>query len=687
MQIKLSACATVFSEKEQFPNSTVRCVVVSNRDGCTYQRTDDVAKGRFNVDFDLRPLQQAVKLTDTLKFHIFVDDLLVIVASGHVPMEMVAKCMSEPGFRGDFVVESNFKAVGVHIQIDPCITPLYVELPQMQPLVLKDTKTYAALFNVFAGTVRGLLGQTTEISPQKGANMFANLLTAHNFQGELTTHVHFQHDIEPTKEDSELFFLSGLTMLAAAEALHVQGVEAEVVLKWDVGSREFTEYCAMAVQAFQRSAHICPYLSDFNVKADLDAMGRMQMDIGESFKLPFREPYHGSATKALYVHADDCDGFATFMVYIKESFAHLYDDHLSFTTAPAAMQFDTPLPDNINNNNNNNISRRYFPDHLFNMTDSEKDTLLAVALKMGKAFKEKKLRCDVTLLSAGSAAFGEGEGTMGGHATCMLSNWSNPLEPFDIMMEGTNSIYADTDSTSIMIQTAEGLKSIPIIDICNNLTLQINGPIDRANNRFLQHVNLKTHSVFYKTAFCQNGVLLATPIGPDSKSLSYGVNMADISDYNKKIMMPVDASMLDNVVKTKGTHELLQGYCRARRDEIHPPRVPLERVNESLGAWSPMTMFKCPDAIRNRPFKVCLSSTSERDLERRMTIFKAAQEVANAWNNHPRDKNIGHFRVLLAFDSVYKILSLYTDDMSTIQRALSNSSIVSNNNNVQNMGA
>ena len=661
MQIKLSARATVFSEKEQFPHSTVRCVVVSNSDNCTYQRIDDVKKGRFNVDFNLHTLKAGDCMTDTLKFHIFTDDLLVLVASGHVPMQAIAQAMSDPTFKGHFVLESNFKAVGVHVQLDPCVTPMFVALPPMKPSVLKDSKTCATLFNAFAGTVRGVLNQTTEINPQKGANMFANLLTAHNFQGELTTHVHFQHDIEPTMEDSSLFFLSGLTLLAAAEALHVQGVEAEEVLEWEVGSRQFTEYCAMAIQAFQRSAHLCPYLSDFNVKPELDAMGRVQMDVGESFRLPFREPYHGSAKKALYVHADDCDGFATFMVCLKESFVHLYDDH-TCATAPS-----------------NQTGRRYFPPHLFNMTNNEQDTLLAVGLKMGKAFKDRHLRCDVTLLSAGSAAFGEGEGTMGGHATCMLSNWANLNEPFDIMMEGTNSILADSDASTVMIQTAEGLKCIPLMDIANNLTAQINGPIDRANNRVLQHVNLKMHSVFYRTAFCQNGVLLATPMGAGNNNLSYGVNMADMSDYDKKILMPVDAAMLDNAVKEKGADDMLRSYCRARRDEIHPPRVSQERVDEALGAWSPMVLFKRPAVIGNRPFKVCLSSTSERDPEQRQILFQAAQEIATAWNNHPRDKNIGHFRVVMAFDSVYKILSLYTDDMTTIQKALSGSTI--NNNN------
>jgi len=660
MRVRFSACATVFSDKEQFPHSTVRCVVVCNRDGCTYQRVDDVKKGRFDVDFELQPMDAGCMLTDTLKFHVFTDKLLVLVASGKMPMQDVAQAMSDPTFKGHVVLESNFKPVAVHVQIDSCITPMNVQLPMMQKSTLHDNETFAGLFQAFAGAVRGVLNKTIEINPTKGANMFANLLTAHNFQGELTTHVHFQHDIEPTKKDSELFFRSGLTMLAAAEALHVQGVEAEEVLSWEVGSRQFTEYTAAVGQAFMRSAHICPYLSDFNVSAELDAMGQLKMDVGESFRLPFREPFHGSAKKALFVHADDCDGFATYILCLLHSFMHLHEE---ITAQPIAMQLtlDTPILDT-------STSSRYFPAHLFNMTETDKDALLAVGMKIGKAFKERHIRCDVTLLSAGGAALGDKEGALGGHATCMLSNWSNLNEPFDIMMEGTNSIYADADTTQVTIQTTEGMQEVPLIDIANKLTAQINGPLDRANNRILQHINLKTHSVFYKTAFCQNGVLLATPMG--ANNLSYGVNMCDMSDYNKKVLMPVDASMLDNTVKSKGAHEMLERYCHARRDEIHPPRVSIDRVNEALGAWSPMDMFKRPTAIGSRPVKTCLSSTSERDPEKRKLIFKAAQEVAIAWNNHPRDRTIGHFRVVQAFDSVYKILSLYTDDMTTIKKGL-----------------
>jgi hypothetical protein len=187
----------------------------------------------------------------------------------------------------------------------------------------------------------------------------------------------------------------------------------------------------------------------------------------------------------------------------------------------------------------------------------------------------------------------------------------------------------------------------------------------------MQHINLNTHSVFYKTAFCQNGVLLATPMGPQNNNLSYGVNMVDISNYDKKVLMPIDASMLDSAVKAEGAHATLQRYCKLRRDEIHPPLVPLERVIEATMAWSPMEMFKTPDAQKGRPVKVCLASTSERDPLKRADLFKLAQQRADEWNDNTRDKSIGHFRVVMAFDSVYKIVSFYTDDMTVLQNGIS----------------
>jgi hypothetical protein len=597
-------------------------------------------------------------MKDTLKFHVYADGLLVLVASGFLPMETVARALSDPSYRCHFTLQSNFQAVEVDMQLDPCASPaMDLQLPKMERSSLRDSQMYSALFGTFAGTVRTILGQTTEINPKKGAPMFANVLTAHNFQGELTTHVHFHTDMEPTPRDSELFFLSGLTLLAAAEGLHVQGVEAEEVLQWEVGSRQFTEYCAAVCQAYMRSAHICPYLSDFNISGSLDAMGRMQMELGESFRLPFREPFKGSAKQATFLNADDCDGQATFMMCLLHSFMHMHDDHSSNGI--------TLLGSGANS------ARRYLPDHLFNMSDSEKDTLVAIGLKIGKAVKEGIIKCDITLVSAGGASFGDDDSNIGGHATCVLSNWANKNEPFDIMMEGTNSIYSDPDMREITINGQNGLKGIPIIDIANLLTRQINGEVDRANNRLMQHINLNTHSVFYKTAFCQNGVLLATPMGPENANLSYGVNMVDISNYDKKVLMPIDASMLDSAVKAEGAHATLQKYCKERRDEIHPPLVPLERVIEATKAWSPMELFKLPDAIRGRPTKTCLASTSERDPLKRADILKAAQASAKKWNDGPHERAIGHQRVVSAFDSVYKILNFYTDDMTVLQQGIS----------------
>jgi hypothetical protein len=73
-------------------------------------------------------------------------------------------------------------------------------------------------------------------------------------------------------------------------------------------------------------------------------------------------------------------------------------------------------------------------------------------------------------------------------------------------------------------------------------------PVEEPNCRKVIHLNKQLETKFYKTAFCQNGILLAS-VGESPTKLNYGVNMDHISDYTKKVLMPITAQLVNKVTE------------------------------------------------------------------------------------------------------------------------------------------
>jgi hypothetical protein len=367
--------------------------------------------------------------------------------------------------------------------------------------------------------MQSVLTNNLVIKPEDGAPMFCNLMTAHNFQGEATTHTYYQSDVEPTAEDGRLFYASGITMTALAHALHAKCKTVEEVLAMDKASPEFTMFVAEACQAFIRSAHLNPYVSDEVLSTNLDSAGRIGKTMSECFKLPFREPFLSDTKVAGYLHADDCEGHATFIHYLFNSFKHLYCD------APDAKSL--------------------FPEHMFQMDAQAKVALLKLANTIGRMAHDGALRSDILLISAGSAALGDGGNQLGGHATIVLVNSANSNKPHDILMEGTNSMMWDDDKRDVVCMKGELIPvRVPLVSCANMLTQNIAtlfGEVDDADKRMLAHLNKDLESKFYKVAFCQNGQLLATPTQSPAQ-LNFGVNMQSLSDYSSKVSCPSQSS-------------------------------------------------------------------------------------------------------------------------------------------------
>lgn len=659
MRLQFSARATAFSKKTQFAKDVLNRFLCYNHSTCTYQQ-GPITDGAFAVDFELGPRAQAAggygaapphTVTDTLKFFFYTSANPTVVVGGFVPMECVAKTMSDPAHRAQYTFTSNFNSVAVHLQFVPAgaAAPPPALPPAMARSALWDSAPCIALYKAYTLALNQVLGQTLQMRPSTGAPMFANLLSAHNFQDQLTTHTLFQRDVEPDASDTQLFYMTGLTMTALCETLQAQMVGVKAALEMKEGSREFTALAAGACQSFMRSAHVCPYLSDLNLGEALNALGETQLVNGESFRLPLHEPFLHSSGKALFLNADDCDGQATWMLYKFRSFQHLYEG-VRAGGAPPPMD-------------------SLFPPHLFALGADEKADVMRLALKIGRAASEGSLRCDTLLLSTTAPSMGGADGDgLGGHATCILSNHHNPEAPFDILMEGTNSICEDDDNSVVACCSASGPVLMSLTAVANQLTGQIMGAGSREDSRMVMHFNVSHNQGFYRTGFCQNGVLLGTALA--GGAIEYGVNMQSISDYGKKVLMPVSPSLLCDLTNNKRATDFLDANAAMRRHEIHPPAASLDDVLDATRAWTPISLYVPDPDTATRPFKSCLATRAYRTKAERETGLMAARLMASSWNTNPKTKDIGVMTIYPAMDCVCTRLCMWTDNTKALETAL-----------------
>jgi hypothetical protein len=532
----------------------------------------------------------------------------------------------------------------------------------MKPSALRLTKQAAELFSVMANGVKTAISKNTTIDQKTGAPMFVNLLTCHNMEDQLTTHIHFQHDVTPTAYDSMRFLESGLSMTAVAEALHAQCMTTDQVLTLPVNSDKFTLFASAVFQSFTRSAHLCPYVSDMVLDDNLDAAGQVRFQLSESFKLPLREPFSFSKSSAKFLCADDCDGMATWNLHLSLSFKHLCDYH--------AAEKDKAFLNGCENGLSQHFLSKFFPEHQFSMTTEEKNAVFQVALKIGEAIKKGIVECHVLLLSAGAPALGDDVGEkVGGHAANLIANFSDDTRPREFIMEGTNSIQADMDPRTICIDSPTEKINMSIVQVANLLTKEIAGKdVSECDTRVMLHVDNETSKQFYRTGFCQAGTLLAS-LTPD-RTLNYGVSMQHISDYGVKVFMPVNPDLLNSIVGDRNASSFLNAFVDARRMEMHPPMVDTKTIVDATMAWSPIEAYVAPSEVSGRDYKVCLTSTSFRDpAERSMALLKA-KATASEWNNNPMQQKIGHLTAYQAMDSVFTRLYLWTDNTEQLQAAL-----------------
>ena len=660
MRLRFQASASVFSSNAvgnglcQFPASVIKRVIVCNKDGCSYQHFTDVQNGGFEVDFELQPLAPGAVLCDTLKFHFYSNHAVpVVIAAGAVGMSDVGSIMAHLGSKS-FTFTCNFAPINVALTLKPAGSPTCIDLSGLAKSTLCNSAEHMRLVSATCTGMQSVLTNNLVIKPEDGAPMFCNLMTAHNFQGEATTHTFYQSDVEPTSQDGKLFYASGITMTALAYALQARCMTVEDVLALDKASPAFTSFVTEACQAFIRSAHLNPYVSDEVLSTNLDSAGRIGKTLSECFKLPFREPFIHDTAVSGYLHADDCEGQATFIHYLFSSFKHLYSD---------APSMDSVLPA-----------------HIFGHWDAQdKVSLMKLANTIGRMAHEGALRTDILLISAGSAALGDGGNQLGGHATIVLVNSSNKDQPHDMLMEGTNSMMWDDDKRTIVCMKSELVPvSVPLVSCANMLTQNIAnlfGESDAADVRLLAHINKDLEAKFYKVAFCQNGQLLATPTQSPAQ-LNYGVDMKLLSDYSKKVFMPITDKLVTKITSDKNAYDFMKNHRELRKSEIHPPRTDLCNIQKAVAHWSPMEVYQHPPQVEGRAYKVCLAMKSIRDPEKRSAELLATREKVDAFN--AKYSNIGYCTAYVAFDTMFTKLCMYTDNLDALQTMLSSAITKSN---------
>lgn len=599
MHVKLQCNVRVTSDRAVFPRSTLKTAIVSNCDECSYCKVD-CSSGVFEVDLELEG-----PATDHLKFHFFTGDAVpVFVAGGGVYMGEMA---------GTYVFESNFQKVRVELTIKG----ESVDVSGLRRSALHRKDDMLREFIDYSDALSEALQHNTVVTHENGGSMFSHVLAIHNMESQATSHLHYEQDFVPTPYTSKRYLESGITMTCLLETLLFQQTTIANVMNMGDGSEEFTRFVSLVCQAPMRSAQVCPYTPDMNVGPLLGRDGKHQLVPGESFKRPFGEPFD----KTLHcVQNDDCEGEALLMLQLFWSFGHLVSENYS--------------PNNL------------FPEALFNLTDEQKEQAYGLAERIGKLVLAKKLACEVTLVSSGSAALGQEPQQLGGHATCVLVNMVG--EPFDILMEGTNCI-----SPELHTQTVElGGEPVCMSSIANQVTLKMLGTkVGSDNTRRMIHLETKGKMPFYKQVFVQSHNFVATKGEPRP---SYGVHVKQLSDYNVKVFMPS--------TDTKRERKL-QKYIKDRASEIHPPMAPVSAILEAIKHWAPLALA---EPTTQRPAMPCLYTEAFEDPAQREAALERARQLADNWNS--ANGEIGHATAFCAFDSVYHVLYLYTDDLGKLKQ-------------------
>ena len=652
MHVHLACEARLCNSRIQFPPDALQEVVVS----CSDYHTHTVVRleqGRFTVDFDLTSVDEIAPFRDTLKFHFFVGEDPVLVASGFIPFEDVL--LNTHVAR----IDCNYSNNTIVLKSSPVDKEsAYKQYQEMKPRfahsALRDTELAVKLFQSLGDSLSKTIHNTMTVPDDVGGHIFTKIVALHCMDGQLTTDLHMQGDMQHIPRVSRLWNHSGISMTSIADTMHFMALTFEDVMALE--GVEFTRFSTQVFQFAQRSAHLTPYTFDYNVCEELDQDGHIQLKPSEAFKRPFFEPFRsGKKGKNGPLMRDDCEGYAEFLNQTFLAYVRLYEE----------TQGKIPPDMSI-----------YFPSHMFDIDDDGKTKLFTIALRIGEDGSKGLIRSYLTLITSEGKRLNclSKKKSVEAHACQTFQSWHNCSDgkstPEDIIAEGTNCIESEGESKLLRVPTPNGMVEVSLADIANHVSIQLLEKSHKENKRLAlhlvqaQHLNLP----FYLRAFNQGDMLLGSY--NSNSQMELGIPCKDLSCYSKKIAMPITGKLLDTIYQ-QGAAEWLRNHCKSRQVEIHTPPTSLENIKQAIQHWAPSTFYTGDPALKGRKYTNCVVSEAFMTREEQILGLQKALEEAKLYNETHRDA--GHMRAWAGMDSVYTCISLWTDNPTRLQETVSDS--------------
>jgi hypothetical protein len=669
MRLRFDAKLKVASHKGTFPSETVASVFLTNRDGCTHQEASVGKDGMMSVDYEMRALKEGVRLTDRVKFHFFfrdnADKMLKPICAGHIAVDDLINRVHSGG--EPFRVMCNFNSNIVDVKFirnEEHSRGMQVDLLKMGnmgamvPSVLGvDTKGFVDKLRRIDESVKEGLHKNMTVTNDNGGGMFQSLFSAHTMENEATLYTLYHHDFNGPENVPPW-----LCTYLLGETMHHNAVTPEQVKAME--PEALTRFIGSYAQAPMRSATATPYTDDLILNDDPKfSRTRRCTQLSEVFKRPFSHPYHllqGQFHGCLI--DDDCEGLAALMRDLTNHLGLIYTAHREelLPIIAAKGRGSTSL-------GGNTLMQAYFPDDLFSeMPVSYQAKLIDMALHLGEHVANKKIECNITLVSAMGASFGSENVHKEIQAHACASLLCNvPNHPMAMMLEGTACMVDDhLYAAGKKIKIADNY--VPLVDIANSLTKNsaiANTVREGLKCKMAMHI---THSKgsFYRSAFCQDGTMLGSQIG--SAQMQFGVDMEYLSDNGIKVHMPVTGLVLGD-----GEYGKLEKYVQARSAEIHLPLVDHNLIRSKLN-WAPMTPFTgCEKLQQGRAFLTCMVHVTSDEKISTKDLLARAKAEADEFNNQPEHSaHLGIMRAVATMDGVSKLFHLYADDLSFLQKSI-----------------
>ena len=680
MRLKFDVEASAFTRlKHQFPPSALQTLIVTCHDQSTHAIVPlDPKTNKFPVDFDLKG-----ELRDTLKFHFFCDGD-VLMSAGHTPLRSLLNSLAadESSARPHVVkCEQNFCRNSVTAQIrgtDKALATAALEEYKRSPpkrSALHDSKRAATLLKQLSDRTELQLHLTTAVRPDNGSPLFANPFTWHGMDGQATTHMHLQSDMEPTEEALGLLLNSGITTYFLNDTLHYKGLTPKEALALD--DTDLAEFAAAVCATPQRSILTAPYFPDAAPELDELTHTRVRLQPSEHFKRMLSEPFN---LKAGHLTHDDCDGSAANLHAVARAMEHMHALHEGGKLDEAAL-FPSEL-------------------HQYDGDEEYRKDVLALGLKIGERLRSGQLSSKLVFMSMRGQAAGDGGHSVGGHVAHSIQLKGDGTVR-TCLNEGTNFFQSHLRNDRVirlqLKDDATNTVQTHTFSLCHLANVITQHLLERSpNTRQCMHLSHLSPYPEYLNVFCHGDQQLGTaePVSSESKvgAAADGSGISLNTEVEQKgqegqqefrVAFGLPASDLDNPSvrvdiqpiqsipsATSGDREFLLRHLKDRAEEIHPPLVSMDKLRTFLREnWSPTTRVQGLDTLKGHARMTCVVSEAFKDPAEREQAFRRARFTADSFNAEHGGR-LGVMTAYLSTDAVLTCAHLIVDDPKCVTESV-----------------